>query len=186
MSAVIGYNEKQLERKKQANALGFFMTDAYLEMARQKVNAKVDVAFMNSGGVRLPDLPAGAITLGKIYELMPFDNLMVLLKLKGYQLKQYLDTLANTEGVIASGITLQIVNKTVQQVMVAGQPLDLNADYIIVHSDYVVINSNLLKNIDRNTNGYLLRDAIIDYIRFLNDQNKKITVSNIERVSYVN
>ena len=186
MNVVIGYNEKQLEKKRQGNALGFFITDAYLEMARQKVNAKVDAAFMNSGGIRLPDLPAGAITRGKIYELMPFDNLMVLLKMKGNQLKQYLDTLAATEGVIQSGITMQIINKTAQQVMVAGKPLDLNAEYFIAHSDYVAMNSNLLKNIDRNTSGYLLRDAIIDYIRFLNDRNKKITVSNIERVSYVN
>lgn len=186
MNTVIGYNEKQLEKKRQENALGFFMTDAYLEMARQKVNPKVDAAFQNSGGIRLPELPAGAITQGKIYELMPFDNLMVLLKLKGHQLKQYLDTLANSEGVIASGLTMQIVNKTAQQVMVAGQPLDLNADYIIANSDYVVMNSNLLKSMDRTTNGYLLRDAIIDYVRLLNGQQKKITVSNIDRVNYVN
>jgi hypothetical protein len=32
---------------------------------------------MNSGGIRLPEMPAGAITQGKIFELMPFDNLMV-------------------------------------------------------------------------------------------------------------
>ena len=186
MNAVIGYNEKQLEKKRQANTLGFFITDAYLEMAKQKVNAKVDAAFMNSGGIRLPDLPAGAITQGKVYELMPFDNLMVLLKLKGSLLKQYLDTLAASEGIIASGVTMQIVNKTAQQVLVNGKPLDLNADYVIADSDYVVMNSNLLKNIDRNTSGYLLRNAIIDYIRFINSQNKKITVSNIDRVSYVN
>lgn len=186
MNAVIGYNEKQLEKKRQANTLGFFITDAYLEMARQKVNANVNVAFMNAGGIRLPDLPAGAVTQGKIYELMPFDNLMVLLKLKGSLLKQYLDTLAAGEGVIESGITMQIVNKTAQQVLVNGKPLDVNADYIIVHSDYVVMNSNLLKNIDRTTNGYLLRNAIIDYIRLTNSQDRKITVSNIDRVSYVN
>ena len=70
--------------------------------------------------------------------------------------------------------------------MIDGKPLDPDADYIIAHSDYVAMNSNLLKNIDRKTNGYLLRDAIIDYIRFINGQNKKISVSNIDRVSYVN
>src|SRR4030095_5536334 len=91
MDAVIGYNEVPLERKWQGNILGYFMTDAYLQMARQKVNAQVDAAFMNSGGIRLPDLPAGTITQGKIYELMPFDNLMVSLKIKGSLLKQYLD-----------------------------------------------------------------------------------------------
>ena len=186
MNVIIGYNEIKLEKKKEANTLGFFITDAYFEMAKQKVDAKVDAAFMNSGGIRLPDLPAGALTQGKIFELMPFDNLMVLLKLKGSLLKQYLDTLAATESVVVSGITMQIVNKTVQQVMVGGKPLDVNADYTIVHSDYVVMNSNLLKKLDRKTNGYLLRDAIIDYIEFINSQNKKVSVSNIDRVNYVN
>ena len=186
MNVVIGYNETLLEKKRQSNTLGFFITDAYLEMARQKMDVNVDAAFMNSGGIRLPDLAAGAITQGKIYELMPFDNLMVLLKVKGSLLKQYLDTLAANDGVIESGITLQIANKTVQQVMIGGKPLNLNADYKIVHSDYVVINSNLLKNSKRTVNGYLLRDAILDYIKLNNAQGKKITVTNTDRISYVN
>jgi 2',3'-cyclic-nucleotide 2'-phosphodiesterase (5'-nucleotidase family) len=186
MNVVIGYNDALLERKSQGNTLGFFITDAYLEMARQKFDPKVDAAFMNSGGIRLPEMPAGAITQGKIFELMPFDNLMVLLKVKGSLLKQYLDTLAADEGVIESGITMQIVNKTTQQVFVGGKPLDLNGDYTIVHSDYIAMNSNLLKNIHRNNNGYLLRDALLDYVKFINGQNKRVTVTNTERVSYVN
>jgi 2',3'-cyclic-nucleotide 2'-phosphodiesterase (5'-nucleotidase family) len=186
MNVVIGNNETKLERKRQGNTLGYFITDAYLEMAKQKIDAKVDAAFMNSGGIRLPDLTAGPITQGKIFELMPFDNLMVILKLKGSLLKQYLDTLAANEGIITSGVTLQIENRTAQKVLIGGKPLDLNADYTIVHSDYVVINSNLLKNINRTTNGYLLRDAIIDYVKFFDRQGKKIVVSNTERINYVN
>jgi 2',3'-cyclic-nucleotide 2'-phosphodiesterase (5'-nucleotidase family) len=186
MNIVIGYNATPLEKKRESNTLGFFVTDAYLEMAKQKVDPKIDAAFMNSGGIRLPEMPAGAITQGKIFELMPFDNLMVLLKVKGSLLKQYLDTLAANEGVIESGITVQIVNKTAQQVLVGGKPLDLNEDYTIVHSDYVAMNSNLLKNVHRSTNGYLLRDALLDYVKLINSQNKKVTVTNIDRVSYVN
>ena len=186
MNVVIGYNAAQLEKKNERNTLGFFITDAYLEMAKQKFDSKVDAAFMNSGGIRLPEIPTGAITQGKIFELMPFDNLMVLLKVKGSLLKQYLDTLAADEGVIESGITMKIINKTAQEVFVGSKPLDLNGDYTIVHSDYVAMNSGLLKNINRTTNGYLLRDALLDYVKFLNSQNKKVTVTNIERVSYVN
>lgn len=186
MDVVIGYNEVTLERKRQNNLLGYFITDAYLEMARQKTNNKVDAAFMNSGGIRLPELPAGAIKEGKIFELMPFDNLMTFVKLKGDQLKQYLDTLAANDGVIESGITMQIINKAAQDVIIDGKPLDPNAEYTIVHSDYVVMNSSLLKNLARKTNGYLLRDAIIDYVKFINGRGKKIAVSNKDRINYVN
>ena len=186
MKVVIGNNETKLERSRQAGTLGYFITDAYLEMARQKVDPKVDIAFMNIGGVRLPDLPAGPITQGKIFELMPFDNLMVVLKIKGSLLQQYLDTLAANDGIIESGITLQVANKTARQVIIGGKPLDPNADYLVVHSDYVVINSNLLKNINRKTNGYMLRDSIIDYVKDFERKGKKITVSNADRISYVN
>ena len=186
MSIVIGYNEAKLEKKRQDNTLGFFIADAYLEIAKQKVDPKVDAAFMNSGGIRLPELPAGPVTQGNVFELMPFDNQMMLVKIKGSLLKQYLDTLAATEGVIQSGLTMQIVNKNAEQVMVGAKPLDPNAEYTIVQSDYVVINTRLLKNLTGKTNGYLLRDAIIDYVRMLNSQGKKITVSNIDRVNYVN
>ena len=186
MNVVIGNNESILERKRAGNTLGYFITDAYLEMARQKVDPKIDAAFMNSGGIRLPELPAGPVTQGKIFELMPFDNLMVVLKLKGSLLKQYLDTLAASEGVIASGLTLQVASRTVQQILIDGKPLDLNADYRIVNSDYVVANSNLLKNSNRTTNGYLLRDAIIDYVKFIDQQGRKIMVTNKDRINYVN
>jgi len=186
MNAVIGYNESQLERKKQGNTLGYFITDAYLEMARQKMDTKVDIAFMNTGGVRLPDLPAGTITLGKMYELMPFDNLMMLVKMKGSLLKQYLDTLAANDGIIETGMTIHVVNKTAQEIMIGGKPLDLNAEYTIVHSDYVIINTNLLKSLVRKANSYLLRDALIDYVKLNNNQGKKIKVSNIDRITYVN
>jgi 2',3'-cyclic-nucleotide 2'-phosphodiesterase (5'-nucleotidase family) len=186
MNVVIGYNEAQLEKKKPGNTLGYFITDSYLEMARQKIDRSIDAAFMNSGGIRLPDLPAGPITQGKLYELMPFDNLMVILKMKGSLLKQYLDTLAATEGIIESGITMQVANKIPQQILVAGKPIDPDADYTIVHSDYVATNTELLKNIARKTTGYLLRDAIIDYVKYHNSQGKKIRVLNTDRVIYVN
>jgi 2',3'-cyclic-nucleotide 2'-phosphodiesterase (5'-nucleotidase family) len=186
MNAVIGFNQDLLERKRAVNTLGYFITDAYLEMARQKVNSKVDAAFMNSGGIRLPDLPAGAITQGKIFELMPFDNLLVQVKMKGSELKQYLDTLAVGEGIIQSGMTMQVMNKTPREVMIGNKPLDAGAEYTVVHSDYVVINSNLLKNLSRTTSGYLLRDAIIDYVKLFNSRGNKITVADINRVSYVN
>ena len=186
MDVVIGENESMLERKRQGNTLGYFIADAYLEMAKKKMDPFVDVAFMNSGGIRLPELPAGPITQGKVFELMPFDNLMTLVKMKGSALKQYLDTLASTEGIIQSGLSVQVANRVVQQIMVGNKPIDLDADYTIVHSDYVVINTSLLKNMVKTTNGYLLRDAIIDYIKSFDAAGKKVTVSNTDRVVYVN
>ena len=41
------------------------------EVIRKKVNA--DVGLQNDGGLRI-NIPAGTITAGTIFNLMPFDN----------------------------------------------------------------------------------------------------------------
>jgi 2',3'-cyclic-nucleotide 2'-phosphodiesterase (5'-nucleotidase family) len=184
MNKAIGENEVALGKKRQANILGYFIADAYLFMGKQKYGGKVIAAFMNSGGVRLPELAAGPVTQGKIFELMPFDNQLMLVKMKGEFLKQYIDTLLVRDGVIQAGLTMQVVNRVSQNIKVGDQPLDPNAEYTIVHSDYVINNTPFFKNVQRTTDGYLLRDAIIDYVTYLTKQGKKITVQNTDRVAY--
>jgi 2',3'-cyclic-nucleotide 2'-phosphodiesterase (5'-nucleotidase family) len=83
MNDVVGIVEKTLEKKTPEGTLGNFMADAFLVMAKEKYNTQVDASFMNSGGIRLNQLPAGIITRAKIFELMPFDNLLVLQKVSG-------------------------------------------------------------------------------------------------------
>ena len=184
MNNVLGENEVLLEKNARRNSLGFFMTDAFLFMAKQKFNTEVDVAFMNQGGIRLNELAAGSITKGGIFELMPFDNLMFLQKVSGKQLKQYLDTLAAGGVIVQSGLTLKITNKRAENILVRDQPLDESKEYVISNSDYVINNSELLKSIPVQNIGYLQRDAIIDYVTMITQKGKKVVVENINRVTY--
>ena len=184
MNNVIGENEVTLEKSVRKNTLGFFMTDAYLYMAKQKFNTKIDAAFMNHGGIRLNELAAGKITNGKIFELMPFDNLLILQKVKGKVLKQYLDSVAFLGAMVQSGLIMKISNKKPENIIVGNKPLDENADYIIANSDYVINNSEVLKNIPTQNFGYLMRDAIIDYVLLFTQNGKKIIVENTNRIVY--
>jgi 2',3'-cyclic-nucleotide 2'-phosphodiesterase (5'-nucleotidase family) len=45
-----------------------------LRRAIASYNRTVDTSFVNDGGIRIDDIAKGPIALGKIYELMPFDN----------------------------------------------------------------------------------------------------------------
>ena len=47
-----------------------------------------DVALHNTSGGLRADLPQGALTYGGVYEVMPFDNLVVQIRLTGRQLRQ--------------------------------------------------------------------------------------------------
>jgi 2',3'-cyclic-nucleotide 2'-phosphodiesterase (5'-nucleotidase family) len=193
MNDVIGVADISLDKKQPEGTLGNFMVDAFLIMAAEKYNTKVDAAFVNFGGIRLTQLPAGNVTTGKIFELMPFDNLLLLQKMKGDILQQVLDLAASKGGWPVAGITMQIkdlpagqTGKKAVNVTVGGKPLDLNATYTVANSDFIANggdNADMLRNVPQITNGYLMRDALLDYIKKQKSQGKNISAKIENRVT---
>lgn len=168
MNIELGTLEVALTKNWPECSLGNFMTDAYLTMAERKFNRKVDVALMNYGGIRLNSMEPGNITRGKIFELMPFDNLMVLLELTGAQLQEFMNNIASRGGWPMTGATYTIVNKKATDLKVGGQPIDLEKKYIIATSDYVANggdDNSVLKGLEQINIGYLQRDALIEYVK---------------------
>ena len=184
MNDVIGDNDIMLEKKQGDCTLGYFMTDAFLYMAKQKFNTDVDAAFLNHGGIRLNEMPPGKITRGKLFELMPFDNLLLLQKVKGKILKQYIDTLALDAAINQSGLSINISGKKVKEIMVGNLPLDENREYTIANSDYNINSSSLLRALPIQNIGYLQRNALLEYVWKLSGQGKKIVVEKTNRVTY--
>ncbi len=186
MNDIVGVADISLDKKQPEGSLGNFMVDAFLAMAAEKYNTKVDIAIVNFGGIRLNQLPAGNVTNGKIFELMPFDNLLILQKLKGDVLQQFLDLTAAKGGWPVAGMTMQIKDKKAINVMIAGKPLDSNATYTVVNSDFIANggdNADMLRPVPQITNGYLMRDAILDYIKKLKSQAKNINAKIENRVT---
>lgn len=186
MNGVIGVADKSLDRTQPESTLGNFMADAFLEMAKQKYGTHVDLAFVNYGGIRLTQLAAGNVTTGKIFELMPFDNLLVLQKVKGDVLQQVFDIMADRGGWPVAGATMQIKDKKAVNITIGGNPLDYTATYTIANSDFIANggdNANMLRPIPQITNGYLMRDAILDYIKWLKAQGRNISASIEKRVT---
>ncbi|HOZ68394.1 MAG TPA: 5'-nucleotidase [Chitinophagaceae bacterium] len=187
MNSVLGVTSESMEKAQPESSLGNFMADAFLIMAREKYQTQVDLAFVNFGGIRLTQLPAGNITRGKVFELMPFDNLLILQKIKGSVLQQVLDLMAGRGGWPVAGIRMQISNNKAVNVQVGGQPLDPEKVYTIANSDFIANggdNADMLRPVPQITNGYLMRDAIIDYIAWLNSNGKKITATIENRVTH--
>ncbi len=188
MNEVVGNLEGELVKKSPEGSLGNFMADAVLFGAEQKYKKKVDAAFVNSGGVRLTQISKGAITRGKIFELMPFDNIIVLQQVKGEVFKQFLDVTAEKGGWPLAGLTMEIRNGKAQNIKVGGAPLDPAKVYTIANSDYVVNggdDATMLRSIPQENNGYLMRDAIFDYLQSMKATGKKISTQEEKRVTNV-
>ena len=186
MYEVVAVSETELEKKQPEGTLGNFLADAMLAMAEKSYATQVDAAFINYGGIRLPALPSGNITRGKIFELSPFDNLLVIQKVNGKVLQQFLDHVATKGGWPCSGISMQIKDKKAINVKIGGAPLKESSVYTIANNDYVANGGDdcvMLKSIPQVNNGYIFRDAIFDYLVKLKSQGKKISAKTENRVS---
>jgi 2',3'-cyclic-nucleotide 2'-phosphodiesterase (5'-nucleotidase family) len=166
-------------------SLGNFMADAYLAMAREKFDAAADMAYMNHGGIRLNTIQAGTLRRGTIYEVMPFDNLMVILQVKGSLVRQFLDHIAEEGGGGIAGVQMIIKDKKATDIRIQGQALDPEKTYTLVNSDYVVNGGgrfNGFRDLPAQKTGYLLRDAILDYCSGFRKAGKPLPVSTEKRI----
>lgn len=185
MGKVIGVSKLGLSKKQPESPIGNFMADAMKAAAEKVFHKKVDAAFVNYGGVR-SYFPKGDITIGLVYELMPFDNLVVLQQLNGTLLQELLDKTAVDGGWPISGISMEIKDKKAVKVLIGGKPLDPAAIYTIANSDYVANGGSdcpFLKPIPQENKGYTLRDALIDQIQVMTAAGKTIEAQLENRVT---
>lgn len=164
MNVVLGTCAKRMDIRRPVSTLGNFMSDACLQMAREKFDPGADISLVRFGGIRRPYLDPGAVTRGMIFELMPFDNLLVLVDVNGETLKRFIEELG-AEGAGIAGFSCTISNKNVSDILIAGKPIDPKETYTVVYSDYNYNNSPELKEGRLRMTGYLIRDAIEEWVK---------------------
>lgn len=185
MNTVIAEVSVTLDKKQPEGPLGDVLADAMHTMAQKKFNTKVDASFINFGGIRLTSLPQGNLTNGKVYELMPFDNVLVLQQLTGKELKTFLDHISKRGGWPVAGLTYDIRNDRAENIKINGVPFSEQATYTICNSDFIANGGDdcaMLRPIKQLNRNILMRDAFIEYFKDLNAQGKKITAPESNRV----
>ncbi|MBN2774875.1 MAG: 5'-nucleotidase C-terminal domain-containing protein [Prolixibacteraceae bacterium] len=190
MAKVIGISGELLEKNKPESGLTNFLADLLLEEGNKFLvgeNHKADVSYFNYGGIRT-FLPEGEITVRNIYELMPFENEMVFLKLKGSDMKLFLDNIAEGGGDSVGGIRFKIKNGRAENVIIGGTAFNPDSVYWLVTNDYIAGGGDgmeMLKNtVDYVSSGKLIRDVIIEHIEGLFEQGIIISPETDGRISY--
>lgn len=111
-------------------------TDALWEAAKKVYPEKVDIAIVNMGGMRC-EWPAGPITKEKVFELMPFDNELVVLTLKGEDIISLCESFAKYGGQGVAGMRVTVIDGNLADVQVGGKAVDPKALYTVATSDYL-------------------------------------------------
>jgi 2',3'-cyclic-nucleotide 2'-phosphodiesterase (5'-nucleotidase family) len=140
MQRVISFSEKEMIKGKPESGLTNLLADLVLDEGQKEavcMNLQIEpvVSFFNYGGIRTW-LPKGDITVGKIFELMPFENEMVFIQLTGEQLQQFYDIVAESGGSSVGGVRFVISNGTAKNIIIGGEKLNPHSKYWMVTNDY--------------------------------------------------
>lgn len=168
MNQVIGEVSARMEKRKPESTLGNWVADVIQESASGHNGQKVDFALQNYGGIRVGSVSPGPITRGKVFEIMPFDNLISILELPGATVDSLVDRCARSGGwPVSKGLRFKIRNGKPFAVTIGGKPLDLDRTYRVAMPDYIANGGDrmdFLKGVPRFDMDYLIRDALIDFI----------------------
>ncbi len=164
--------------RKQETAIGDLVADS-MKWYAEKMNLDVDFAINNGGGIR-EDLPAGPITKKVIYQILPFDNSVYVVTMKGSDLQELFDFIPTTVGAgayaqVSEGVsyTIDLSEKKVKDLLIGGKPLDPNAEYKIATNSYMATGGDGYAVFKKAESGYdtsmFQRDATIEYIQQMDE-----------------
>lgn len=166
MNEVLGIANERLSMGRPESTLGNWFADTQLKASEDKLGREIDFAVSNSGGIRIPEIPKGQVTKGKIFELMPFDNMLVIMELSGGKVLELINHIAQSGGWPTSKELRFKINKEgkAEDIFIHGEPLDLNKKYVVSLSDYVANGGSdcaFLIGLPFENTGILIRDALI-------------------------
>jgi len=187
MNAVIAYNPAKMPKQRPSSALGNWFADILEEEASKIYGVEVDFAVQNYGGLRVPALNKGDVTVGSIYELMPFDNTLVVLELDGKTTKKLLDRIAAKGGwPVSRGLSFKIKKDKAKDIMIGGNPFDSRKNYTVALPDYIANGGDqcfFLKDGPRKDNKAMLRDIVIDHLKAKKGDAMTITQDANRRIN---
>jgi len=140
-----------------------------------KDKAGVQIAMTNGGGLRVP-VPAGEITAGKLYEVMPFDNTLYTMKLSGADVKANIEHGIMNEDIgwiQISGVRVtynsgaEAGNRITSMVLEDGTPVEMDNYYTVVTNDFMFTggdNYNFENSKDGLDTFVPIRDALMEAV----------------------
>ena len=159
---------------------GNLMADIVLSESRPIFKARsgkaLDFVLLNHGGIR-SIISAGNVSARTAYQVMPFENSIVVVELSGKSVMEMIAFLIQSKRAHpVAGIQIILdKNDQLKSLQIQGKPFDEQRTYFVATSDYLVTggdNMGFFKNMISTTNtDYLIRNAMIDYFKKVDTLN---------------
>ena len=178
INSVISYAPKNINRYdgKMQSSLGNLLADLCYERAniifKERTGKEIDFSMFNYGGIRA-SISKGAVTNKNPFELMPFENNLVVVELSGKKIMELVDYFIKNKSAhpLSKNIELLINTDASYQLKINNQKFDPTENYFVLTSDYLQSggdNMDFFKNpISLFKTDYKMRHAIIDEFKSL-------------------
>ena len=167
MNVQIGYAPEDLWVGEPECPMLNWSSDALWEAAKKAYDGRVDIAIVNMGGMRC-SWPKGPVTKKSVFELMPFDNRLVVLTLKGTDIIELCESFAKYGGQGVAGMRVKVIDNKLADVTIGGKAVNPNALYTVATSDYLAGGTDhmdaLTKYVEYWNSDLLIRELYLEAV----------------------
>lgn len=159
---------KQGDNSNLGNLLADYTFDGANEWTKTNLKKNIDAALINIGGIRTT-IGKGDILLRNVFEVMPFENEIIIVKIKGTDLQGLFDYYAkNQVNNPVSHLYIETNNGKLSKTLIDGKPVNPSQEYYIATSDYLALGGDNMKFLSKGElipTGIKLRDLFIEYFK---------------------
>ena len=176
MDSILAYSPINYDKKNGLlnTAIGNMMADVALKLSnpvyKARKNRDIDFVLLNHGGIRA-SISKGDITTRTAYNVMPFENSMVVCELDGETVEELINYLKlSKKAHPISGINIVLDNSyNLIEANVNGKEISKNKIYSVATTDYLLNGGDKMdffkKSKENTILDYKLRNILIDYFK---------------------
>lgn len=180
MQEVVGNAAQSMDVKRPESLLSNLIADVLREAATDVLGHPADAGLVNMGGIRNV-LTKGPITMENVFEILPFENSLCVLTMKGSALKQLCADIAAKGGEGISGIRLEISKeRKLLKATIGGKPIANDHTYTLSTIDYLAdgndgMTSCQLAETRTCPPGATLRSLFLNYVKRLAAKGESVS-----------
>lgn len=187
MNQKISHTSVELNRVGDNSNLGALLSDYLLEGANdwavKNKMPKVDAAILNIGGIR-NNISEGDILVRNIFEVMPFENEMVIVKMKGEDIQGIFDYYEkHQKNNPVAQLNIIVKDGKLIEGLINGERPQTGKTYYIATSDYLAMGGDSMYFFEKGETvktDVILRNLFLEYFR----KNPEVKVKNDVRLKF--
>ena len=189
MNTKISHTNTELNKTGDNSNLGNLLADYTFQgaddWAKKNNIPPIDAAVINIGGIRTI-IPKGDILAKQIYEVMPFENEIVIVKMTGKDVEGLFDYYMKTQkNNPVSHILIETDDNSISKKLINGKSVDEGKTYYIATSDYLALGGDNMFFFSKGQmiqTGIKMRDLFLEKFK----QNPEISAPDDVRLVFKN